>query len=53
MPDTIDSAGSDHEPSYKLRQTAPQQAYTMRQVGFGLIVVVIGLAIAYALPLLG
>lgn len=34
-----------------LRSTAPQSEYTTSQVGVGFLVLLIGLAIAFALPL--
>jgi hypothetical protein len=33
-----------------LRQTAPQTPYTGRQVGLGLVVFLIGLAVTFGLP---
>lgn len=33
------------------RETAPQSAYTTRQVAIGLVVFVIGAIVAFALPL--
>lgn len=35
-----------------LRRTAPQSDYTMSQVGFGFVVLAVGLAITFGLPLL-
>ncbi|MFB6148593.1 MAG: hypothetical protein ABEJ48_02910 [Halobacteriales archaeon] len=35
------------------RETAPQSPYTMRQVTLGLIVLGVGLAITFVLPLVG
>jgi hypothetical protein len=32
------------------RETAPMQAYGMREVAIGLIVLLVGMAIAYAIP---
>jgi hypothetical protein len=34
------------------RETAPMQAYGMREVAIGLIVLLVGLAVAYAIPAL-
>ena len=34
------------------RNTAPQSEYTMGQVGFGIVVLAIGLAVTFALPIL-
>jgi hypothetical protein len=34
------------------RQTAPQEPYTMRDVGVGAIVAIIGLVIVFGIPLL-
>ena len=34
------------------RSTAPQSDYTMGQVGFGVVVLVVGLAVTFGLPLL-
>jgi hypothetical protein len=33
------------------RETAPQSPYTMRQVGIGLAVLVVGAVVAYGVPL--
>ncbi|MFT4948893.1 MAG: hypothetical protein ACI9CA_001022 [Natronomonas sp.] len=35
-----------------LRSTAPQAGFTMRQVGFGALVTLVGLGIVFGLPLL-
>jgi len=35
-----------------LRSTAPQSDYTMGQVGFGIVVFLVGVAITFGLPLL-
>lgn len=35
-----------------LRSTAPQSDYTTSQVGFGIAVLVVGLAVTFGLPLL-
>jgi hypothetical protein len=35
-----------------LRSTAPQSEFTMSQVGFGFVVLVVGLAVTFGLPLL-
>lgn len=32
------------------RRTAPQQAYTMRDVGFGFVVAIIGMVIVFGIP---
>ncbi|WP_424019498.1 DUF7550 family protein [Halorientalis pallida] len=40
----------DGEPP--LRSTAPQSDYTMSQVGFGFVVLVIGLAVTFGIPFL-
>jgi hypothetical protein len=42
-------APPDKEPP--LRSTAPQSEYTMGQVGFGLVVLLVGLVIVFGLPL--
>lgn len=34
------------------RQTAPQSPYTMRQVGIGALVTLLGVAVAYLVPTL-
>ncbi|WP_185715475.1 DUF7550 family protein [Halocatena pleomorpha] len=34
------------------RQTAPQQPYTMRDVGVGIVVAIVGLAIVFGVPIL-
>jgi hypothetical protein len=34
------------------RSTAPQSDFTMGQVGFGFVVLVVGLALAYGVPIL-
>ncbi|MFB6170342.1 MAG: hypothetical protein ABEJ06_04260 [Haloarculaceae archaeon] len=38
------------EDIYIERQTAPQQPYTMRDVGIGFVVAIVGLAIVFGLP---
>jgi hypothetical protein len=35
-----------------LRSTAPQTGFTMRQVGFGALVTLVGLVVIFGLPLL-
>lgn len=47
-------AGTDPDRDDELwaRETAPQSPYTARQIGIGLVVLVVGLAIAFGLPLL-
>jgi hypothetical protein len=35
-----------------LRSTAPQSDYTLSQVGFGIVVFLVGVAITFGLPLL-
>lgn len=35
-----------------LRSTAPQSDYTMSQVGFGIVVLLIGVALTFGIPLL-
>ena len=42
-------APPDKEPP--LRSTAPQSEYTMGQVGFGLVVLLVGLVLVFGLPL--
>jgi len=42
-------APPDREPP--LRSTAPQSEYTMGQVGFGLVILLVGLVIVFGLPL--
>lgn len=34
------------------RVTAPQQEYSMRQVGLGFVVLLVGLVVAFGVPLL-
>ncbi|MFC6963461.1 DUF7550 family protein [Halocatena marina] len=34
------------------RQTAPQEEYTMRDVGIGFVVAIIGMVIAFGIPIL-
>ncbi|UPM43001.1 DUF7550 family protein [Halocatena salina] len=34
------------------RQTAPQQSYTMRDVGIGIVVAIVGMAIVFGVPVL-
>ncbi|GGL57045.1 DUF7550 family protein [Halocalculus aciditolerans] len=57
-PDDADENGAEAdnveetEPKHVGRTTAPQQAYTSRQVGLGLLVLVVGVAVAYGLPFL-
>lgn len=45
------SAEDEKEPS-EGRSTAPQSPYTMRAVGIGFVILVVGLAIAFAIPAL-
>ena len=47
--DPASPAPPDREPP--LRSTAPQSEYTMGQVGFGFVVLLIGLLITFGLPL--
>ncbi|MFB6179377.1 MAG: hypothetical protein ABEI77_06605 [Halorientalis sp.] len=59
MSDDHDEDRPDYDPTSPglpakeppLRSTAPQSDYTMSQVGFGLVVFVIGVAITFGLPL--
>jgi len=58
-----DDHGDDDRPAYDptspnlpggeppLRSTAPQSEYTMSQVGFGIVVFLIGVALTFGLPL--
>lgn len=35
------------------RTTAPQSTYTAREVGIGLVVLIVGLAVSFVVPLVG
>ncbi|MFC7139139.1 hypothetical protein ACFQMA_04710 [Halosimplex aquaticum] len=62
--DHEDAAHDDDRPEYDpankdlpsgeppLRETAPQSEYTSRDVGVGIAVMLVGVAIAFALPIL-
>lgn len=45
-------AEADGESDVWSRETAPQTPFTMRQVGIGLALFVLGVAVAFGLPLL-
>jgi hypothetical protein len=47
--DPTSPAPPDKEPP--LRSTAPQGAYTMGQVGVGIVVLLVGLVVVFGLPL--
>lgn len=47
-----ETAEVEAEPKHVGRTTAPQQPYTTSQVGVGLLVLVVGVAVAYGLPFL-
>jgi hypothetical protein len=47
--DPTSPAPPDREPP--LRSTAPQSEYTMGQVGFGFVILLVGLVIVFGLPL--
>lgn len=49
----MDDHGADHGHDVEGldRVTSPMQGYSMRQVGLGGVVLAIGLAVAFALPL--
>ncbi|GAB7089760.1 hypothetical protein JCM18237_00310 [Halorubrum luteum] len=44
-------ADHDHEPDPDARVTAPMQEFGGREVGIGVAVLLVGLVIAYAVPL--
>jgi hypothetical protein len=44
-------SGHEHQPGERDRVTAPQQEYSMRDVGVGLVVFVVGLAVTFGVPL--
>lgn len=43
---------ADHDPDPDARTTAPQSSFTMREVGIGAVVTIVGLAVVFLLPLL-
>ena len=45
-------ADHDHEPDPDARVTSPMQEFGGREVGIGVAVLLVGLVIAYAVPLL-
>lgn len=49
--ESADAAGEESTPTHAGRTTAPQQPYSMRQVGTGIVVLAVGLVVAYLLPL--
>ena len=57
--DHADEAPEDYDPSSPtpperrppLRSTAPQSEYTMGQVAFGFVVLLLGLAVVFGIPL--
>lgn len=44
---------TDSEARGRVRQTAPQQPYAMREVWIGFAVLAVGVAVAFLLPLVG
>ena len=52
MSDHDDHADHGHDVEGLERVTSPMQSYTMGQVGIGIAVLVIGLVVTFALPLL-
>ena len=44
-------ADHDDEPDPDARVTAPIQEFTTKQVGIGLVVLLVGLAVAFGVPL--
>jgi hypothetical protein len=50
---TDDDHGHDHDDEGIERVTSPMQEYSMREVGFGLVVFAIGLLVTFVVPLLG
>ncbi|MFC4245712.1 hypothetical protein ACFOZ7_01625 [Natribaculum luteum] len=53
MADDHDSAADVGHDVDEGRTTAPMSEYTSRDVGVGFVVLLVGLAVAFALPLLG
>ncbi|WP_176696596.1 DUF7550 family protein [Haloparvum sedimenti] len=45
-------ADHSHEPDPDKRVTAPMQEFGGREVGIGLVVLLVGLTVAYGVPLL-
>jgi len=52
MDDHNDHADHGHDVAGLDRVTSPMQDFSMSQVGIGLAVLVVGLAVAFAVPLL-
>lgn len=44
--------GRMNEAMHVERQTAPQEPYTMREVGIGAVVAIIGMIIVFGIPIL-